>query len=740
MIERTVIFLNLGRSMVVLARKGGHVKRGAWGSLFIFLSLSPWLTAGGLLRPARAEKPPLIDGVLDDEAWKQAQELSGFKTFIPDFGKDLSETTSAWMVYDEAHLYFAFRCRDRSPEKIKATMASRDTIMTDDFVCVNLDSFNDQQALYAFYVNPLGIQGDSRFASNSEDFSADFVWSSAGRLLEDGYAVEIAIPFKSIRYAGHERVEMAVFVERYISRTTEHGSFPEMDPAKGYAFLSQMRPLELRDIRRSTLVEVLPSVVYDLKHEQQGGSLRRSRSRGELGVTGKLGLSSKLVLDLAWNPDFSQVESDAGQVDANLRSDLYFTEKRPFFLEGGEIFQMAGSSPFLYAVHTRRIVDPLLGFKLSGKLDGHNTLAAIFAVDEDADDPLHAASGAENAAFTILRYKRALRGDGYLGAFYTGREQGSDSNRVAGLDGQLRLSPSKMLSLHGFASFTDNPSHPRKEGLALDAYFSHSTRDLDLGAGAFLIDRGFFSESGYLTRGGLAGVECMVIPMVYPKSGPFRRIRPRFAGGAYRDLEYRMNEALGRVGVDLLLPGNANLTLEGWLSSEVFLGRRFDISAWRVYGSSWLNKKLYVYLAFRRGNQVRYVADPFQGYGDTVSAILRWLPRKKLDWELRLTYADLFARAGGAKVYDYAILRNKLTFQANKYLFFRGIIEYNDYRRRLLTDLLLSFTYIPGTIIQLGYGSLYEKYDWLDGEYRPGDRFLEMKRGLFFKASYLWRL
>ena len=215
--------------------------------------------------PRAFRRPPLIDGVLDDAAWQEAREISGFRTFIPDFNKDLSEQTSAYMAYDAENLYFAFRCHDRAPDRIKASMASRDTIMTDDFVCINLDSFNDQQALYAFYVNPLGIQGDSRFASNTEDFSADFVWSSAGRLDPDGYAVEMRIPFKTIRYAGKERVEMAIFFERYISRTTEHGSVPEMDPAKGYAFLSQMQPLELRDIRRYTLLEVLPSVVYNLQ-------------------------------------------------------------------------------------------------------------------------------------------------------------------------------------------------------------------------------------------------------------------------------------------------------------------------------------------------------------------------------------------------------------------------------------------------------------------------------------------
>ena len=208
----------------------------------------------------------------------------------------------------------------------------------------------------------------------------------------------------------------------------------------------------------------------------------------------------------------------------------------------------------------------------------------------------------------------------------------------------------------------------------------------------------------------------------------------------YRDQESGMNESLGQLGVDLLLPGNTGLTLEAWTASEIFLGQRFDVSTCRLVASSWLNKKLYLYLVLRRGNQVRYVQDPFQGYGNTVAGIFRYLPTDKLQWEVRLTYADLFARADGLKVYEYTILRNKLTYQANKYLFFRSVLEYNDYRKKLLSDLLVSFTYIPGTVIQLGYGSLYEKVRWQENEYRPADRFLEMKRGLFFKASYLWRL
>ena len=158
---------------------------------------------------------------------------------------------------------------------------------------------------------------------------------------------------------------------------------------------------------------------------------------------------------------------------------------------------MAGSSPFQAAVHTRRIVDPLVGFKLSGKLGAKNTLGAIFSLDEVRDDPLHLGSGAENAAFAIFRYKRALRDDSYVGAFYTGREQGSDYNRLVGLDGQLRLSRSETLSFHGFASFTDTRRHAGQEGDGTERLLSCSTRDLRYPEGCSTRSAAILSENGF---------------------------------------------------------------------------------------------------------------------------------------------------------------------------------------------------------------------------------------------------
>ena len=719
--------------------------------LAVLVSLLPAAVCGGeFFRPLRTDVPPAIDGRLDDAIWREAPSLSAFKTFIPDFSREPSEKTVACMAYDAENLYFAFKCYDREPDKIKAAVASRDTIRPDDFICINLDTFNDQQALSAFYVNPLGIQTDSRWASGKEDFSADFVWSSAGRLDLDGYTVELRVPFKSIRYAGKKRVEMSIFFERRISRRSEHMSYPALDPARGYFFLTQMMPLELEDIKQYTLLEVLPAFTFGRTqeaNESAQGELVRNKDLDidDLSLTGKYGVTSQLILDGTWNPDFSQVEADAGQVDVNLRYDLYFPEKRPFFLEGSEMFQLAGASeadPLLAVVHTRTIVDPRVGFKLSGKVGKKDTVASIFALDESpSSDPVFEPGDDKYAGFAVLRYRRAVAEDGYLGAFYTGRDYAGGSNRVAGADGQLRLSKSSMLGFHGFGSWTRTGSESTAaEGVVLGLDYLYDTRDLGLSLAFYDVSRDFQTDTGYLTRQGVAGLQASVSPRFYPKSRFFRKIMPNLSAAVVKDLPSGLFETNDALGVVVLLPGNTTVQAMGRYSTEVFLDRRFDTSGGLFQLLSQVTKALYLRGLYFRGNSIRYVADPYQGYGNRIMGGVTYKPSEKFDLTASLNYSDFFRRSTHEKEYGYAIWRGRLTYQMNKYLFFRGVVEYNSFRRKLLTDLLASFTYIPGTVIQLGYGSIYDKVDWVDGEYREANRFLEMKRGLFFKASYLWRL
>jgi hypothetical protein len=145
-------------------------------------------------------------------------------------------------------------------------------------------------------------------------------------------------------------------------------------------------------------------------------------------------------------------------------------------------------------------------------------------------------------------------------------------------------------------------------------------------------------------------------------------------------------------------------------------------------------------LNYYYGNKIRYIENPYQGKGNDVIASLTFLPLGHFHLEISLLYSDFTRQEDSTKEYDYTIIHSKNTFQVNKYLFFRAIVEYNSFRKRLMTDFLASFTYIPGTVIHIGYGSLYEKIRWEEGDYRPSDNFLETRRGFFFKASYLWRL
>jgi hypothetical protein len=197
-----------------------------------------------------------------------------------------------------------------------------------------------------------------------------------------------------------------------------------------------MMPLELEDIQRYTLLEVLPAVTHQDGADRVDGVFTGHKGLFDDHLNGKYGLTSQLILDATLNPDFSQIEADAGQVDVNLRYDLYFPEKRPFFLEGSEMFQLAGTStsdPLEAAVHTRTIIDPLLGFKLTGKIGRKDTGAAIIALDESPrSDPSWEPGADRSAGFAVLRYKRAVGSDGYLGAFYTGREYGGGANQAAG--------------------------------------------------------------------------------------------------------------------------------------------------------------------------------------------------------------------------------------------------------------------------------------------------------------------
>jgi len=724
-----------------------HIRRTTF-LVMLFLGMAVLGRAAEPVPIFRTDTRPVIDGKLDDPVWSQATRFDRFITFKPDFGKPTSEKTVILVAYDRKQIYFAFDCQDSEPSKIKAAVAKRDDIGGDDWIGVVLDTFGDKQNGYLFEVNPLGIQVDGKINSDGNgDGSFDTLWESKGVIDDHGYTAEITIPFKSLRYPFKKKLVMGLLISRFIGRKSEQTSFPEFNP-EGGAILAQSQLIELSDVKFERPVEFIPALTYDQGSAHSQGDMRSTGKNTDFSLTGKLGITSDMTLDATYNPDFSQVEADAGQVDVNLRYSIYYSEKRPFFLEGMENFAFATAMEqnSVYAIaYTRTIADPLLGVKLTGRIGNQNVFSGIFSLDEYPGD-LAAEAGDEalsgrNAAFTILRYKRQMSQDSFIGAFFTDRSFAGEYNRVAGFDGRWRLSNTSFLEYSLFASFSrDREASQGNQGHQLGLRYNFSNRNWYVDLGFFDLSNDFRVDTGYVTRTGITQLPMCFIYSFYPKSKFFQKIDAFWWSYHLLDKHSDLFETYNHLVLRLNMPRQSSFRFDAILGNEVYADQRFSLSGWRIRGWTQIFKQLYLEGGYRPSNRIYYDPEaPFQGRGVTADLYLMYQPFDKLNTSLGISYEDFYRSADGEKIYDATIFRSRTTFQLNRYLFFRAIIEYNTYWKRINADFLASFTYIPGTVIYLGYGSINEKIRWQDDEYVPANNYLQTKKSFFFKASYLWR-
>jgi hypothetical protein len=708
---------------------------------FILAGLLSAIQINAQVVSAYAESPPKLDGVLDDRIWQEAPQVTGYKTFVPDFGKGMPFQTIAYMAHDEENLYFAFKCFD-DPQEIKTSIAARDKIGADDWICINLDSFNSGQSLYGLYVNPNGIQMDTRFAAGNEDIGLDLIWYSAAKIVEDGYVVEAKIPFKSIRYKSVDgQVAMGVIFERKISRFSTQGTFPPLDPDKGFAFLTQMMPLQYDGVKKSKLVEVLPAVTYAVSKEHVGGQYVKE-SNFEPSLTTKIGITSDLVFDATINPDFSQVESDAQQVEVNQRFPVNYPERRPFFLEGNENFNFAGTGgfqPVQMVVNSRSIVSPKAATKLTGKIGDKNIISAIYALDR-ADEFAQDYAIDNTADVAVMRYMRSLSQDSYVGLIGTRRSRNGVSNDVYGFDGQYRFKESYQVSGH----FLSSQLHENGTGTLSNAGssylgISNNTRNFNGSISVLDIGEGFRSDVGYITRTGISRVTLSLNPKIFPKGeGLVKRIDPVLYTSLTKDKPSGLNEHVIYVSLAATLPRNTRLSVSADRSSEIYLGQEFKDGSITLSASSQITKRIFFRANYDWDNGTYYPAAE-QGYGKRMGATLNIQASDKFSMDFTHRFVSLYNEETHDKYYDIHIARGRLIYQMNKYLFFRGIAQYNSLSKVFAPNLLVSFTYIPGTVVHLGWGSVYEKVRWDGNDYVPGQDYLNTAQGFFFKASYLWR-
>jgi len=293
-------------------------------ALFLIAAVSGEGAERARLELSRAPKPPVIDGVLDDEAWQSPPlALSDWITYNPLNGEKLPQRTEVHATYDDRYIYFAFHCLDPEPDKVRSTMSRRDQMWNDDWVGLSLDSVGNGQSSYDMFINPAGVQGDILTTpSAGENTAPDWVWDSAGRRTEQGYDVEMRLPLTSIRFVSGAEVRMGVLFWRRVSRLGMSVSWPEV-PA-GQSFIQRHAMMVLHDLKRPLTLEVIPSVTYSRRETRTTpDAFGPADSRPDAGLSVKYGVTSSATVEGTVNPDFSQVESDAFQEEDNQRDPLF---------------------------------------------------------------------------------------------------------------------------------------------------------------------------------------------------------------------------------------------------------------------------------------------------------------------------------------------------------------------------------------------------------------------------------
>src|SRR5256886_2610756 len=404
----------------------------------------------------RFDKPPVIDGKLDDEVWKHAVVLKDFYQVQPGDNIAPSKPTEVLLGYDSKFLYVAFHCYDE-PDKVRATIPKRDNIWNDDYVGILFDTFNDSRKAYEFDFSPLGIQADGIWTDGQgEDFNPDIVMESKGLVTSDGWTVEAAIPFKSLRYvAGKDTLWGAHFWRRIKRFNNELDMWMPLNRDISSWLAQEGHLAGLEGISTERTLELIPSLTLSETGKRKAtlspaqlaagmldpGRMVNEPVKFDPGLTGKFSITPNVTLDFAINPDFAQVESDSLVVTANQRFPIFFPEKRPFFLEGIDIFNTQ-----IAAVHTRTIIDPDYAVKLTGKVD-RNTFGLLLASDNgpgnfSPEDRLTADPRFvdKNAAIGILRLKHDIgKKDSFIGFLGTYRRFVDQYNELGGFDSRLRI-------------------------------------------------------------------------------------------------------------------------------------------------------------------------------------------------------------------------------------------------------------------------------------------------------------
>jgi hypothetical protein len=748
----------------------------------------------------RIDEPVAVDGNLDAPVWARAAALTGFSEYSPADGRPAEDSTIVMVWYSPTAIYFGIRAFE-AHGAVHATLAKRDAIDADDNVQILLNTFHDGRRALVFGSNPLGIQEDGAMVEGGTtgqsfnvnytnrpptDLSPDYVYETKAHVTAFGYEIEMRIPFTSIKYPSTDPQDWGINIIRNVQHS---GHVDSWVPVKRSAssFLGQSGVLAgLTNFHRQLILDLNPIVTeksvgvqhipagwsYSVQHPEFGGNLR-------------YGLTSNLILNGTVNPDFAEVEADATQLSFDPRRALYYTEKRPFFLDGLEQFNTPNT-----LVYTRQIIQPVAAAKITGTVGG-TAVAYLSALDEMAAS----ATGHDNPLFNIVRLQRNLGPESRLGVVLTDKEDAGSFNRLAGADSHVPFGGVYSLDLQAAAS-SSRDSGRTALGPLWQGHLARTARNFGFDYILTGWDPDFHASSGFITRPGIVHGALEHHLTTY---GAPHTLLENITDDILLDGTWQYNDFIrGGAVLEKWLHFDNTATLHGgWTVTASIFFERFlydstlypnyyvghiaghDTTYTRFVGSSHLsNTDKVVVLGTPQFAQfsgsIFYLWGPDDNFFEWSAAdiqlatlTLDWRPTSKLRVEGTYNLQNYKRHVDGTTVATHRIPRLKLEYQVSRPIFIRLVGQYDAQYQDNLRDAsrteLPLFIYDPATSTYArasGFTTNLFRVDWLFA-YQPvpgtvffagygnssteplSFHFQQLRRtddGFFVKFSYLIRM
>ena len=711
----------------------------------------PPLQSARNLHITRLSTPPVLDDYINDNPPDGAMPVTNFIQRNPDDGKAASSETKAWLAYDVQNLYVIFVCRS-NPGELRARFTKRDDIFADDFVGVLLDTFHDRQHAFEFFVNPYGIQLDGlNTEGQGDDWNFDTYWKSEGRLTSNGYAVRMAIPFKSLRFTSMDMQEWGFAFFRNIPARNENSFWPAVSNREN-SFVAQFGDLEGFDhISPGRNIRLIPYIAGSGAHllDQPADLPPRFLTNRDvrLGMDAKLVIRESLTLDATINPDFSQVESDDPQVTVNQRFEVFFPEKRPFFLENASYFQTPENLFF-----SRRVGDPVGGIRLTGRL-GRWSIGLLAGADRGPGkrvDPTDSRYG-DYAPGGVLRIQRNVGKESTVGVFLSDYNFGASHNRVGSIDARWKIAKNWVAVGQAIASATRYLDGTRSAGPAYVANLNRSGLHFNYFVNYLDRNPGFHTDLGFVPRTDIRMTQQNINYQWRPKATPVSNFGfTSFTNGDW-NRQYRFQDGFTGGTFFMNFRRATGFNIDHIWAYELYQGIGFHKSATEMFFYSDYFKHIGINAFFGDGTGVNY--SPAAGvlaslasnqYGNTTITL-------RPNVRLRIQQTYFYTRL--AHVFTNHIFRNTVNYQFSPAWSLRAIIDYNavlsnttlaDYEtsKKFTGDLLLAYLPHPGTAVYLGYTNSRENLALL-GEpatlVRIPNPDLQTGSQVFVKVSYLLR-